>query len=399
MQEYQKTLLDLLGRALFGADVNISSDIDWSALYKESNDQTVTSLVLNALTPDEIALVDDETLKKWEGRAAFYAVRCAQLLYEQQSILTILKENNIPCAVLKGSSVAQNYPDPDLRIMGDIDILVPKNLQSKAAGLITGNTEKTYENDGHFHISVNSKNITVEIHNEPNGIEIASDENVKKQLRDFFSNALSDTQETNKIITLSKEHQAVSLLLHKLSHFLSEGIGLRQLCDWACFVNKNLDDREFKKIKPRLESFGLLEFAGVITRTCCDWLHLPVSCAKWCMEYDKDLSEEIIEQILTNGNFGRKENYYGQRLFTDCSSSNRLTSMFKVLKKTCKDHWPPCQKYPILMPIAPFVLLARYFKMRKNKQRPNFNLIKIYKKAGPKQKLYKSLKPFEIKKQ
>ena len=399
MKTHQKALLDLLGRALFGAHVQLPENLDFKALYKESNEQTVTVLVFDALTQDELKLIDKTTLDSFKTRVAYHTVVSSQLSYEQGEVLKIMRENAIPCAILKGSSVAQNYPNPDLRVMGDIDLLVPSQFQEKTAELIKNEGTKISKTTNQYHISVKRGNIEIEVHDKPNGLGLPMEESTKKKLGEIFKNALEKVQIKGESPTLSTQHQALSLLLHKLSHFLNEGIGLRQLCDWACFVKEVLNEEEFEKLKPTLEEFGLLQFAGAVTRVCCDFLHLPKECAKWALEFDKDLSAEIIEQILTHGNFGCKENTYGQRLFTDSTSKNRLMSAVKVLTRTCKERWSPCRKYPVLLIIAPFVLFFKYLDMRRKNLRPKLELAKIYKKSKPKQELYKSLKPFITKKQ
>ena len=101
-----------------------------------------------------------------------------------------------------------------------------------------------------------------------------------------------------------------------------------------------------------------------------------------------------MEDLFRCGNFGKKQNRYGQRLFTDVNSPNRLLSFWRVGLSACRHHWSVCEKHPILPPIAPFVLLARYIKQRSSGQRPKLHLLKVYQYAGPRQKLYQELAPF-----
>ncbi|MCB7187645.1 nucleotidyltransferase family protein, partial [Anaerostipes caccae] len=60
------------------------------------------------------------------------------------------------------------------------------------------------------------------------------------------------------------------LLLHKLEHITSSGLGLRQLCDWAVFVHRDMTPERWEDLLPKLSRFGLLHFARVITRICVE---------------------------------------------------------------------------------------------------------------------------------
>jgi len=195
---------------------------------------------------------------------------------------------------------------------------------------------------------------------------------------------------------LSDKHQALVLILHKLKHFLHNELGLRQLFDWAMFVDKKLDDKLWEELRPSLEEFGLLTFTGIITRACVNNFGLPKEKAPWVEDFDKELADEVMDQILASGNFGKKAGTYGILYFTDVNSSNRLTSFVRTVFDRCKYHWPVCKKYPVLMPIAPFVAYAKYLKLRKEGKRAEIKPVSLYRKAGAKQKLYKELKPFVV---
>ncbi len=398
MKPHEVALLDIIGRALFGASVSLLPDTDMSALGKEVCDQTVPILVLQALTAEERRRMDPATADSWTKKMLMHSGYNLQLLYEQEAVLTLLKEHNIPCAVLKGSSVACHYPDPTQRIMGDIDLLVPPDRQMETVRILQADGYgEILTEEHHCHYTVSKDRISVEVHREPNGIHIVTDKSIAARLHGYFTDALSDVYMIGGIPVLAVRHQAVVLLLHKLEHFLSGGLGLRQLCDWACFVKARFTPAEFEALRPFLTECGLLEFAGLITRVCCDWLHLPAEAAPWCMDFDRELACDVMEAIIENGNFGQKEksDSYGRRFFVDHGSSNRVTSVFCVVGRTCRIHWPVCDRHKILMLIAPFVVGMKYLRLRMRGERPAFHPVKQYRKAGSRQRLYRSLKPFQ----
>lgn len=398
MNETEKTLLQLTGRALFKASAAFDPNtVDWSALYQESSNQAMSLLIWDAFSDEEQTVIPKDIVLRWEQDSFHRIMSNEQLLYEQEQVLQVLDEASISCVILKGSSSAANYPHPSLRIMGDIDILVKPEKQMEAVEVLQeyGYGDVLDENH-HCHMTIRKDGFTVEVHKEPNGIFMNMNVDIGQKLHGFFADAVDRRQIVNGLPFLSDEQQAVVLILHKLEHFLTSGLGLRQLCDWATFVDRKLDEKLWAKIQPRISDFGLLTFTGLMTRVCVDYLGLLENKVPWAMQYNDETAAKVIEQILKEGNFGKKADRYGERLFNDPNSSNRVTSFIKVLGNACREHWPPCDKHAIMMPVAPFVLLGRYMIQRQRGERPKLDLKKKYQQAGYDQKLYKELKPFVV---
>lgn len=390
--DVNQILLGLLGRALFAAEFTFDAkNAPWAGLFAESRAQTVELLAFDALTDMERSVMPPEIASAWQTVALQRLGQNEQLRYAQGQVLAALKKEQIHCAVLKGSSCAVNYPNPALRCAGDIDLLVGEKGLAPARKVLESLGYTATEEPHPVHLHMHKGAQVVELHHEPAGIP-RGDEG--KSLRRFFAGSETRAEPQKDLPVLSVKEQAVTLLLHKLEHIVSSGLGLRQLCDWAVFVHARLSAAQWQTLEPLLRTFGLLNFTKVITRICVDALALPRSAAPWCLEADSVLARRLLEDLLRTGNFGRKENRYGQRLFTDAASGNRLVSFLKVGARTCRDHWPLCDRYPVLLPAAPAVLLLRYRKQRREGKRPAFRPRDIYKTAGDRRALYAELKPF-----
>ncbi|MCD8049614.1 MAG: nucleotidyltransferase family protein [Clostridia bacterium] len=396
MSETENILLQLAGRALFNAPTSFDpAAADWAALYQEAAAQALSLLIWDTLSDEERSFVPDDIKRLWEQYSFNCVVYNELLLCEQEQVIRLLEDASVPCVILKGSSSAANYPNPSLRVMGDIDLLVEPERQMEAVKLLQANGYgDVLDENHHCHMTLSKEEITVEIHKEPNGLLLNNNSESLRKIREYFSDAIDKRQFINNLPFPSDEEQAVILILHKLEHFMLSGLGLRQLCDWAVFVNNKLDDAMWAKLKPRLSEFGMLTFTEVMTQICIDYLRLPEANAPRAMQRDDETAAKVMEQILKEGNFGKKVDRYGERLFNDPNSSNRFTSFIKVLGNACREHWPLCEKYAVLMPAAPFVLLGRYMIQRRKGERPKLNLKKKYQQAGHDQKLYKKLKPF-----
>ncbi len=394
MNTCEKTILDLLSRALFGAEVALDKTVDWMSLYREARIQTVLPLVCNALTEKERKEMLPEVKEKWKQAFFQSVVINEQVLYEQEQVLNLLEKNQIPCVILKGKGSALSYPNPSLRILGDIDLLVaPENIESVSQLFIQDGFEE--KEDGDLHRAFHKDKIIVELHKKPISLGFNENNEIEKAVQAFFTDIIEKRQIVDGTPIPSYAHQAVILLMHKLTHFLNGELGLRQLCDWAVFVKSHLDKKLWEELSSKLDEFGIKTFTVVITKVCIEYLGLPSTCAKWALDCDDALVKDVIELIVESGNFGGKvDNSYGQRLFVDAHSKNRVSSFFKVLWKTCRQHWKPCDRHPILLPIAPIVVYFKYLKMRKQGKRKKLKLSTVYQRAGTRQKLYRELKPF-----
>ena len=390
--EVNEILLGLLGRALFASNFTFDpKTAPWETLMKEAQAQTVELLVFDALTGSERAWMPKEIAESWQFAALRRYGRNEQLRHEQEQILQALSKAEIPALVLKGFACAENYPNPILRCAGDIDLLVGKEGVERAKAVLEEMDYIASEEPHPFHVHMRKNQYVVELHHEPAGIPM---DGVGVELRAFFAGSEKEPAQRNGIPVLPREKEVVMLLLHKLEHIVSSGLGLRQLCDWAVFLNREMTVEFWAELEVVLKGFGLLHFAKVITRICVEHLALPREKAEWCMDADGGLARRLLSDMLRTGNFGSKENRYGQRLFTDANSGNRLTSFIKVGTQACKDHWPVCEKYPILLPVAPVYLLTRYARQRKAGERPAFRPHAVYKSAKDRQALYAELKPF-----
>lgn len=380
----ETVLLGLLRRALFGQPFVIeTTEVDWAQLYQEARAHTVQLLLYDAMTGQELDSMPLSLANMWRSDALQILQRNLLLLREQENILNILRKSNIPVTVFKGSACADNYPRPEMRCFGDIDLLVSKANIHLAQQLLKEQGYTKRKEACPWHVALQRDKYVVELHFAVSGIP---DGVVGERLVQYLQS----------LPQLDICQQAVALLLHKLNHLRKDGLGLRQLCDWALFVQKWIDEESWTQLKPRLESFGLLHFAKVITRLCVEYLSLPEQAASWCMDADQILTADLLHDILQTGNFGSKQQRLGQKLFTDGGSGGRIMSLWRTSLYACKVNWPACKEHPFLLPVAPCVLLFRYWKQRKSYLRPPLRLWKSFRLAKSRQKLYQALRPFEI---
>ena len=172
-----------------------------------------------AVAENEEKLPDTTDTEQWE-----------RLLFLTKYLTEILKEHGITAITLKGASTASFYPVPELRKSGDVDILITdaaKCEQACRGGLFVKRTS-AYDTSWGF-----------PIYQPPDG------------------------------------YHAFYLILHMLQHYLRAGFGIKNLCDWVVFWNREIDKCEQENFLRLMRESGTTGFVQIMTAACVEYLGLP----------------------------------------------------------------------------------------------------------------------------
>jgi hypothetical protein len=128
----------LLGRILSGGDHDLDWDsfspADWDRIVRLAQAEGVASLLYWKLTQsDKLSLLPDSL--QVSLRALYYSLRMnnAELIRELKTLTRLFADAGIPVVALKGICFALTiYPEPALRPMVDLDLLVPASDLPKA---------------------------------------------------------------------------------------------------------------------------------------------------------------------------------------------------------------------------------------------------------------------------
>ena len=354
-------LLSLLAYELFGQALPEShADLDWEKLIAEANDHAVTALLYSGLK--RLNGVPKEILNRVRASAISSAMRSQSMLVIQEEILDALVAQQIDCAVLKGMSVACHYPHPELRVPGDIDLLIGRtNLEAACKALEGIGFVVDQETD--LHTEMRRKDVDVELHKKTTcfpdtekGAWAAA--YMERALQKLCQHEISGSA----FSTLQRPYQFISLLSHMSRHMCLSGIGLRQLCDWAVTVHQLREEIDQEDIAV-LESCGLLRFASVATRMCEKYLGLPE--CEWTQDVPEELVDAAMADMLESGNFhAKRENrMYETVLMTPYESnptsrSSVFQNYFSFIRKRLKESYA-WAKSPLWIPV-----FAAFFPLR-----------------------------------
>lgn len=249
--------------------------VEWAKVYAMARKQGVLALAFDGLM--KLFEADKEFVKSFPQPLKLQWInavfRIEQRYNVSREVCTDLVENwakhGIKTLCLKGMAFSTYYPEPSHRECGDFDCYLYDDYAkgNQIARELGANIDESM----YKHSEMLYRRVMVENHRfivaVRNGKKTKSLHALLDSLaRNEKRTALFDT----KIEMPSAMFNAIFLNYHSLSHFLSEGIRLRHLLDWALFLKseqKNLDWERFYEV---CEEYHLRAFVDCMTALAVD---------------------------------------------------------------------------------------------------------------------------------
>ncbi len=396
----QKMLCDLCAFALFNKKINIPENDNLDELFAEAKQQTIF--------PTAFATLKKLSVKNIGADKLFF--RCItkniKINYNHSEIANVLSQNGIKYVFIKGVASAAYYNYPELRTMGDIDVLIDRADIQRVHDLLLSlgysTTESLDKRHGHIGYTRRDNGLTsiCEVHFKVNGIPDSLKEVFDSYFKDIFINANEISVANGKCLIPNDFHHCMILLLHTVTHLIHEGIGLRHLCDWAVFVNRFSND-EFKALfeKP-LKKVGMWRFAQLLT-ACCE-KYLGVDNKEFANIADDKLVDAIIADVIRGGNFGHKDRdrYRQIKYITDRSTNNvskkgAFSQGMSSIDFKARTKYQFVKRYKVLLPLGWLAVMLEYLILLLTGKRKLDNANTIN-NAKQRQAIYNEFKLFEV---
>lgn len=343
MNVTQQSLAFCLSKAIRNQDLTKGIDIEIDSLMEEAKAHDVKGLVYKVLK-------SQYDLKAYQKEVLLQSYTQSRYFQLALQTLSKLQEAGIKVVLLKGSVLKSLYPMPDLRTMGDVDILVPKYQLQAVHQVLTelGYTKRKSHNEKHdvydgqgFHLEVHWSLVNASRQGGSEDFEIL----LWNQLQEVTIN-------NHSFLTLGKEDFLVHLLVHAAGHMKSSGFGIRQLCDFTLWIEKH-ESLDWDSIKIRLEELKIETFSWYALAACQRLLDLNMEVPP----VDDVALESLIKAIFESGVHGHREqdkqfgNYfaYGKhkqqmwRIWLQCVFPSR---------RDLSRRYTYAHRYPWLLPVA-----------------------------------------------
>lgn len=303
----------LLRSALTGETFRLSPrETEWAEAYEMADMQSVLGVCFETVKRlDQSQQPPFEVLMQWTGDAELQRKLNKQLNTEAARLTDLFAAEGRQTAILKGQANARLYPDKLSRQPGDIDIWVEGGRESVIALLrkmgLTDDEQLRAFNPGHatvsyhhVHLPTNDKGIDVEVHFRPSSGNICPWTN--RRLQRYVEQEIRQVETVDEGFCVPTLRFALIMqLAHIQRHYLSGGIGLRQLCDYYLLL-RNATEPDRQEVSAHLRRFGLRHIAGAVMWVLQEVLGLDerlMLCAP-----DDYRGPWMLRETMAGGNFG-----------------------------------------------------------------------------------------------
>ncbi len=349
MERHEEILIGLLKSAMWGIPVSVPHDFkDWGLLFRLAKSQSVLALVADVILSDKetssrISEKGQERLRSFMMANIMTAERLGTLISES---VKLLRKAGIRPVLLKGQGLAAYYPDPRLRQCGDIDLYIGNDDYRKAYEIfkpLATKIDDIRKLDIGIHFDVNVGNLDIEVHRYT---EVYKGRNLN---RIYQNAAIHGTRENTvtmnfngvEVETPSDVFNAFYIFGHMFRHFLYEGVGLRQLCDWMMFLHVRRDHIDTYELASLIDAMDMRKPWQAFGCVLVDVMGLPKEEFPLYDSRYSSLVDKIVRRVLYEGNFGmrrdlfqnKKHNYLIDKARSFFSHFVRLYELFSLFPK------------------------------------------------------------------
>ena len=365
-------LIQLFACGAHGKDFIPEHKIDANRIFELGKMQgvwTVVYPILKKLYEDGFVCASDEEMASYDSLffgIVMHAARRSEKVYQA---ISNLQNQGIECCLLKGEILANLYSDPSLRISSDTDILIvaDKVSEQQVCRAMEKEGFETKHRPGTSHHAMCTHPVggLVEFHLRLYD-ELFEDvwfNNItvnKEPLRDFV------TADGHTYKTLGITDGAIFVSMHLIKHFLSEGVGVRQLMDMLLYFKHYKNEIDWDRYK---EIMCELKFEKFIS-LCCHMGEKYFLFEKGGFEilktdeFDEIAAQKLFEDMEAGGKFGHDDEYRKEfyKKYTELRFSRYKTGNYgEYMKAWAHEKW-----YKRMFPPAN-AILGRYKYLKKCK--------------------------------
>lgn len=289
MNTLQKGITVLLRSAITGEKLPLPEDFqleDGDGLIRS---QSLLPLIYQGAYNCGIS-PETELMRQYQQEYYRILMRHERQMRSVEAICRAFEENGIDYVLLKGCVMKPLYPNPEMRIMGDADILI-RQEQYEQIRAVMERIGFREEAESGYDVHWIGKGMLVELHRRLYARE-------QTDLCRYFENIWEKTENVSgSRCALTVEDTYLHIFTHMTKHFRHCGIGARQIVDLQVYrmAHPGMDEA---KLEQALTILGLKEFHRNILQLLRVWFE----------DAEEDaLTDGLTAYIFSSGNWGSVE--------------------------------------------------------------------------------------------
>lgn len=377
-----EALLNCISAALDGRECALTlAPDDWTALLRLAGEQKLLPLVYAAVrgTPGFAAApeaVRAAARRKTMREAAAQTVHTEAFLRLYQA----LRAEGLAPVVVKGIVCRALYPQPELRPSSDEDLYLTAaemphfHAVLLRAGFVLTEPERDYRSAHEARYVQPDTGLIVEGHWALFPTEYAVYAALNVQLPDLMQRA--QDWETGGVTLRVPDvcDHLIFLLLHAFKHFISSGVGVRQLCDIALWMRRFGAQIDWQRVRAALRATHSEGFAAAVIDAGVHWFGLERAAAHIPPDWETLESAALLADALSGGVYGSADSTRRHSCTITIHAADRVhrggtgrASLCAALfpgREVMAGWYPYVARCPALLPAAWAQRIWRYLRTR-----------------------------------
>ncbi len=299
--ENKDNLLSLIRLGIGHHSNSFSAKVNWDEIEATSGRHGLSAIIVDGIErlpeaqrppKEKLLQMIGQVVQWYEYRYELYSRAIAELA-------AFYNSREIKMMVLKGYTCSLVWPKPEHRPCGDIDIW--QFGKQKDADFLLASEKGVKVDDSHHHHTVFIwRDFSVENHYDFINIY---HHRQNKDLELLFKELGRDDSHYvelygERVYLPSPNLHALFLLRHMMTDFVSTVVTLRQLLDWAFWIQKYHDEIDWKWLMEVLDKYGMTKLFMVINAICIEDLGFEPSIFP-SIQYLPTLKERVLSEIIS----------------------------------------------------------------------------------------------------
>lgn len=321
MERHEKVFFSLLRNAFWGSEIDIPEGFaDWGDVARTAKIQSALGVAGDVMLSDSriASAMPQELRTKVKTFIMANMMTHGKLNGVLVNVVSHLSAAGIRSVLLKGQGLAQYYPKPELRQCGDIDLYVGLERYADSYDVVKPlatqiDDRKALEVGKHYDFFVGK--VAVEMHRysdrypTPKLDRIYQEVSLKGLNEDLVPLMFSG----QTVYTPSDEYNAFYIFSHLFHHFLINGLGARQLCDWMLFLRARSSHIDMSSLETILRRLDMLKPWQAFGCVLVKYFGMPAESFPFYDSAQEHKADNIVRRLLDEGNFGKERDVYKKR--------------------------------------------------------------------------------------
>lgn len=298
--ETKEAFLTLVRLGIGNPASKLTQRVNWPAIQELATNQGLYAIVLDGVEkllaeqrPPQEFLLEwiGEVLQGYEYRYDAYRQTIAEMAGFYNS-------HGLKMMVLKGYACSLNWPKPNHRPCGDIDIW-QFGKQKEADSTIAREKRIEVDNSHHHHSVFNWGEFTVENHYDfVNVYHHKSNTELEKIFKELGKDDTHCVKVNGADVYLpSPKLHTLFLLKHMMNDFTSFSVNLRQVLDWAFHIKEYGTEIDWNWILSVIDKYHMTDFFNTINAICVEELGFEASMFPH-VQFNPNLKDKIFNDII-----------------------------------------------------------------------------------------------------